>query len=211
MRWQGARMTTPPDPFALSFDSIEIDPSRAPSPAAIENALAAVAPPEAMLTATAAAPEYAQPGYFLLDDAGGRFVVDREMGVVMLSDETLLASEHGAVHAARLRVVEASGTSYDLELKLRLTGRVPQMLGGEEFSFGGEQTGAALTFAPPAPRVEWTKFAPALGAQTTQWLSIHGPFGALFSTALPATNERISIAFAETLPAPAAVYANWSV
>lgn len=211
MRWQGVRMITPPDPFALRFDAIEIDPARAPSPAAIESAFAAVAPPEPMLTATAAAPEDSQPGYFLLDDAGGRFVVDREMGVVMLSNEALLTREHGAVYPARLRVVEPSGASYDLDLKLRLTGRVPQMLGAEDLGFGGEQTAATPVVAPAGPRVDWTKFAPALGAQTTRWLSIHGPYGALLSAALPATNEHVNIALAETLPGPGAVHANWSL
>ena len=116
-------MTPPLDPFAKRFDSIEIE--RAPSAAAIESAFAAIAP-------TAAAPEDGQPGFFLLDDANGRFIVDREMGVVMLRDETLLTREHGAVYPARLRVVEPSGASYDLDLKLRPTGRVPQVLGSSE-------------------------------------------------------------------------------
>ena len=192
-------MIPPLDPFAQKFDSIEIE--RAPSPAAIESAFAAIAP-------TAAAPEDGQPGFFLLDDANGRFIVDREMGVVMLRDETLLAREHGAVYPARLRVVEPSGASYDLDLKLRLTGRVPQVLGTEDFGLGAE---TATPKQPPAPVVAWTEFAAARGQQTKPALDARGAYGGLLSVSLPATRERIVTALNDTLPAPAPSYAHWSL
>jgi hypothetical protein len=196
-------MIPPLDPFAQSFDSIEID--RAPSPAAIESAFASIAP-------TAAAPDDGQPGYFLMDDAGGRFTVDRETGVVMLRDETLLTREHGAVYPARLRVVEPSGASYDLDLQLRITGRVPQVVGAEDFCLGGGETVA--TPAPvqiAAPRVVWTKFAPVLGAQAKPALNAVGVYGALLATTLPAANVTGAIALAETAPAPAHQHAAWSL
>jgi hypothetical protein len=189
-------MIPPLDPFAKSFDSIEID--RAPSPAAIESAFAAIAP-------TAAAPEHGQSGYFLLDDANGRFTVDREMGVVMLRDEALLAREHGAVYAARLRVVEPSGASYDLDLRLRITGRVPQVVGSDEFGFPADAAGA------PAPRVAWTSFAPALGTQTKPRLSATGAYGALLGVTLPSVRLTATIALADALPAPASQHAAWSL
>ncbi len=196
-------MIPPLDPFAQSFDSIEID--RAPSPAAIESAFASIAP-------TAAAPEYGQSGYFLMDDAGGRFTVDREMGVVMLRDETLLTREHGAVYPARLRVVESSGASYDLDLQLRIIGRVPQVVGAEDFGLGGgEAIEAPTPVQAPAPRVAWTGFAPALGAQTKPSLTATGAYGALLGMTLPASNARATITLNDTIPAPAPAHAAWSL
>ena len=194
-------MIPPLDPFAQSFDSIEID--RAPSPLAIESAFAALAP-------TAAAPENGQPGFFLLDDANGRFIVDREIGVVMLRDETLLTRERGAVYPARLRVVEPSGASYDLDLKLRITGRVPQVLGSEDFGFGGETT-AVKTPKPQAPVVPWTDFAAVRGLQTKPALDAHGVFGALLTVSLPTSHERVVIVLSDALRAPAPAYALWSL
>lgn len=115
-------------------------------------------------------------GFFLVDDAGGRFSVDRELGIVSVADEAILAREPGSVHAARLLVIEPSGERYNLDLKLRLTGRVPQVVGAEDFgaiavmAVGlSEQiaTGVATPVAPPiasnAPATSWTRYAAALG------------------------------------------------
>jgi hypothetical protein len=186
-------MTTPPDKFAQSFDAIEIDRRRAPSSAAIESALAACA--------------HDRPGFYLADDAGGRFVVDREFGVVSLRDEGLLAVERGQVHGVRLRVVESTGDSYLLDLKLRVTGMVPQMVGAEDFSFG---EGGAI--APPAPPpVAWTAFTAVRGLQSKCALATRGPYGALLGVDLPATRERAAIAFGETMPLWAPARAIWSL
>lgn len=190
-------MIPPLDPLAPNFDSIEIDPARAPSRAAIE-----VATPEG-------------PGFHLLDDAGGRFVVDREMGVVSLADDALLERERGAVHLARLRVVEPSGASYELQMWLRLTGRVPQMVGAEEFAdiAGVEVAPAPDAAAAPLPRVAWTRFTaacgafarPALGAETA-------PYGALLAPELPPADAvPAELALAGALPAPASAAAAWTI
>lgn len=149
-------MSSPHDPFSARFDAIDIDPTRAPTREAIEQALAAVAPTE--------------PGFYLVDDAGGRFAIDRDMGVITLKDEALLARERGSVHAARLKVIEPSGESYEMYLKLRITGRVPQMIGAEEFGFLAEMAadvGGQVAPAPaarPAPQVTrtvWTRYSAA--------------------------------------------------
>lgn len=79
------------------------------------------------------AADAAAPRFTLLDDADGRFVVDAELGVISLADESVLAREAGAVHTAKLRVVEHSGASYELELKLKLTGPVPQVADADDF------------------------------------------------------------------------------
>jgi hypothetical protein len=154
------------DSFAAAFDSISIEPARARDDDA--------------------------PGFCLLDDANGRFVVDPEIGVVSLADEALLESERGAVHGVKLRVVEPSGLSYEMDLRLRLTGRVPQMVGGEEYA-------AALAAAPPgaperpAPRaasaVIWTRYAPAL-AVTEKTRREHGR-RAFITAEIPAAGETL--------------------
>jgi hypothetical protein len=188
-------MTTLPDQFAQSFDAIEIDRRRAPSPAAIDCALAACA--------------HEAPGFYLADDAGGRFVVDREFGVVSLRDEALLAAERGQVHDVRLRVVESTGDSYLLDLKLRVTGIVPQMVGAEDFGFG-EPGMIAPPAAPPAPPVAWTAFAAARGLQSKCALTTQGAYGALLGVALPPVRERAAIAF-ESIPLSAPAHAIWSL
>jgi hypothetical protein len=189
-------MTAPPDPFAINFDAIEIDPARAPAPSAIERALAATQD---------------RPGFYLIGDAGGRFVVDREFGVISLRDEALLAREGDQVHAVRLRVVPSSGDSYELEMELRVTGMVPQMLGAEDFGLGGEIAEAPAPLAPRAPVVPWTVFAAARGLETKPALAAHGPYGALLQTTIPTTSQRVAIAFAEPIPAPAPESAAWSL
>ncbi|MGD9980535.1 MAG: hypothetical protein AB7H66_10495 [Hyphomonadaceae bacterium] len=223
-------MIPPTDPFALKFDAIDVDPERAPARAAIENAMAHVAPQDELLTASAAAPEFAQPGFYLLEDAGGRFIVDRDLGVVTLADETLLQRERNAVHGVTLRVVEPSGDSYQLDMQLRITGRVPQMVGGEDFAaIAGLTDETVLTavrvptlIVPPeapapagettAPAAEpeqiaWTRFAAAEGhtarAPRTQ------PRRGFIVAEPPTTGEPISLAF-EGLPAAFAAHLPWS-
>jgi hypothetical protein len=177
-------MMTPPDPFSQRFDSINVE--RAPMSAN-------------------------EPGFYLADDAGGRFVVDREFGVVSLRDETLLAAEQGQVRAVQLRVVESSGHSYVMDLQLRVTGMVPQMVGAEDFGFGSEGFASPPARATPVQRVPWTAFAPARGLQTKPPLELRGAYGVLISTTPPASNERVAIAFGETIPSPFSEQANWSI
>jgi hypothetical protein len=225
-------MIPPSDPFAQNFDSIEIDPTRAPAREAIESAMARLAPQDELLTASAAAPEFVDPGFYLLEDAGGRFVVDRDMGVVSLADEALLQRERGAVHAIRMRVVEPSGSSYELDMQLRVTGRVPQMVGAEEFAaIAGLTDESVLTTArvpilimpkdEPAPppvetkpaiaepaQIEWTRFSVAHGHVAR--LPRSQPRRSLIVPDLPPTNERISLAF-EGLPESFSAHLPWSL
>ncbi len=178
-------MTTWADEFAQSFDAIEID--RAPS-LAVGDA----------------------PGFYLADDAGGRFVVDRDLGVISLREEALLESLRGQIFPVCLRVVEASGLSYTLDLKLRVTGLVPQMVGAEDIAFGAEPA-SSTSLAAAAPVTPWVAFAPVRGLQTKQALTPDGAYGTLISPSLPTTDERVSIAFGESLPAPAPGHAAWSL
>lgn len=221
-------MIPPLDPFAQSFDSIEIDPDRAPSQAAIESAMSLAAPPEALLTASAAAPELPQPGFYLLNDADGRFVVDRDTGIVTLADDTLLQRERNAIHAIRLRVVEPSGASYDLDMQLRITGRVPQMVGAEEFAAIAGLTDETILAAPRVPvlaviadepaqtaepeaaviPIAWTRFAVAQGHAARA--PRNQQRRSFIAADLPVTNEPIMLDFAG-VPAPFAAHLPWSL
>jgi hypothetical protein len=72
-------------------------------------------------------PEADGPAFQLIDDADGRFVIDSEIGIVTIANDTLLQTEFGAVHGVRMRVRERSGATYELALRLRISGHVPQM------------------------------------------------------------------------------------
>lgn len=204
-------MIPPLDPFAQKFDSIDVDPANAPARAATDDA----------------APD--EPGFYLLDDAGGRFVIDRDIGVVSLADEALLETERGTTHAIRMRVIEPSGARYELDMQLRITGRVPQMVGAEEFAaIAGltdetvltatrvpvlvtETTPPAAAAAPAAvepPRIEWTRFAVARGHLAR--LPRSQPRRSFIAPDLPATNEPVSLAF-EGLPAAFSAHLPWSL
>jgi hypothetical protein len=185
-------MSTPPDSFSESFDSIEIDRSRAPSPEAIERALAHCAPRET------------QPGFYLRDDAGGRFIIDRNTGVIMLKDESLLERERNSVHTATLCVVEPSGAAHDLDIKLRLTGPVPHVVGAEDL-FENSAT------APP--RIAWSRYAAVAGLYAPPPLNSEGaPYGSLLATALPAVATGFAgLILIETIPEPAPKSAHWSL
>jgi hypothetical protein len=177
----------PSDAFCSAFDSIEVDPARAPTPAAIDAAMALVAPIE-------------QPGFYLLDDADGRFVVDPEFGFISLRDEALLESERGQVHLARLKVVEASGVAYELKLRLRLSGRVPQVV--------SESDAPAATLLASAP---WAHFTGFLGASVGLAIGDeHAPFALLTGQPTHANVAACKLSIAAA-PAPASAHATWSL
>ena len=99
------------DPFALSFDSIKVEPK---PPAALPSERTA-------LFAHSALPE--EPGFYLLDDAGGRFSIDRATGIVTLAHDHVLELERDAIHPVHIKVIEHSGASYELNFRLRITGK----------------------------------------------------------------------------------------
>ncbi len=193
----------PPNSAFACFDSIELDPAHAPTRDALEHALELCAPEPELSDA---------PGFYLLDDSGGRFKIDRECGIVSVKDDNLLACEAGAVHAVRLRVIELSGASYQLRLRLRLTGPIPQMVGGEENDcLFGHSAAPATPRTPPSPA--WACYAAAHGAHGKAPLAgSDGAFGGLLvAPSLPAlvANEA-ALLLADALPAPSAAAASWS-
>lgn len=94
------------------------------------------------LAETPAAP--ATPGFSLADDADGRFVIDADTGVISLAHEDLVERERNVVHGVRIRVVERNGDSYEMAVRLKITGLVPKMAGEDYF-------GEAPDLSSPAP------------------------------------------------------------
>jgi|CXWL01.1.fsa_nt_gi hypothetical protein len=192
-------MTSPPDSFAAAFDAIEIDPARAPSSAAIDAALAMFAPPD-------------EPGFYLLDDAGGRFVVDREWGLVSLKDAATLAAELGAEHAVLLKVVEPSGDIYELALRLRLSGLVPQVV-GNEFPLGDDHAEDAGALDIVLPAVAWGAFAGFAGARTGAFIcNEEAPFGIVAAPSCPSgVTGACVLELGAAPPRAAPAHAAWAI
>lgn len=201
-------MNTSDDPLGQEFDSIEVDPTSAPTPATSDNAPAPAAP-------LATAPETdLQPGYYLLSDADGRFVVDRQIGVISVKDDSTIEAERNAVHTVRMRVVEQSGASYDMDMPLRITGRVPQLVGGEDFAFTAETAPAPSVRAVGPPAVPWWSFAAPSGVSAPAIIGgdAEAPYGAVLQASLPTTEiDFIPLVLADEPPAPAPTHADWAI
>lgn len=190
-------MTSPGSTFGSAFDAIDVEANSSPSRAAIERALSMCGPSD-------------EPGFYLLDDAGGRFIVDRDSGIVSLKDESLLERELGQVHVARLSVFEPSGASYELELRLRLTGLIPQVAGYDSEALEGQPEATPQPVHP----VDWTAFAAAACALARAPLLTHdnAPYGALLAPRAPACGlaNFAPAPFGAEL-APAAAQAAWKI
>ncbi len=186
------------DSFAAAFDAIEIDRARAPSPAAIDAAMAMCASPN-------------EPGFYLLEDCGGRFSVDREFGFISLKDDATLEAERGEIRAVRLKVIEHSGESYELGLRLRISGRVPQVVSEAETN---DKAKPAEPATAPAPAlVAWDKFAAGLGGRAppvardedAPFMCFVDPLG------FGAPDEVSDLRLAAQLPRPASAAADWAL
>ncbi|MBK8544718.1 MAG: hypothetical protein IPL62_14910 [Caulobacteraceae bacterium] len=131
------------------------------------------------------------------------------------------------MHAARLRVIEPSGATYELEMQLRITGRVPQMLGAEEFAAIAGLTDETILVAPrvpllivqkdePAPVTQtapatqqlWTRFSAAQGHQARA--PRVQPRHSFIVPELPPVNEPASFEF-EGLPSAFSAHLPWSL
>lgn len=148
------------------------------------------------------------PGFYLLDDCDGRFVVDRDWGVISLKDETVLEKEHGAIHVARLRVVEQSGDTYELDLKLRMSGRVPQLVSDDTFGDEADEDEAISV-----PRIHWTRYVAVAGLYTPASLpDTDAPYGSMLRVHMPSVAAGFAgLTLIEDLPSPAARNAIWSI
>lgn len=188
-----------PDPFSARFDSIRVDLANAPSAEAIESALAAAAG-----------------GFELLDDAGGRFIIDAQLGIISVANDAILTRDAGQTHNVRLRVTEPSGAHYEMDMALKITGRVPQMIGAEDF---GALAGLAADIAPPPlvkvtpPRTPFTRYAATeITSAAAPLGSDRAPFGALLSADLSRSiGARAELRLHDIPPAPAPAGAAWAI
>ncbi len=165
------------------------------------------APPYALACSTAVEPSQNEHGFYLLDDAGGRFVVDRDFGVISLRDDESLESERGSIHTARLRVIEPSGVIYELDMRLCLSGRVPQLVTEDDIEPACVYLGAPT----PEPLQSWTAFAVAAGAPgKAPLLAATCPFGGVLDFDLPAI-AGLALVATDAALAPAPATALWSI
>jgi hypothetical protein len=186
-------MSSPSDPFSAFFESPE-PADRTPS----------FAYPPAVAHG---------PGFALIDDAEGRFVVDSITGVISLSDDAMLARELGAVHVARLRVIEQSGERYEIELKLRLSGRIPQLVSQEnamtDVSAVVENDDEDVM---TIPRIHWTRYVALAGLYTPASLAdTNAPYGAMLAVHLPNVPAGFAgLTLIDTIPRAASRTATWT-
>ena len=59
--------------------------------------------------------------YSLLDDAGGRFAIDGNTGVITVADGSLLDYDSAASHGLTIRATDAAGLTYDQAVTINLT------------------------------------------------------------------------------------------
>jgi hypothetical protein len=204
------------DDFASRFDSIQI-----------ERANAFADKPEG--------DDPLAPGYTLLDDANGRFAIERETGIISVLRDDTLAADAGRTFAVTLRCVERSGMTYTQTLQLRVTGRVPQIVGDAAndalsmFASGSVWDDApivpakrrvAMAFGDakketPEParvtRAEWSAFSVFRAHAARQPLNNDGAFGALVAAELPPVHVDAMLALGAELPAPASAHASWAI
>jgi hypothetical protein len=150
------------------------------------------------------------PGFYLLDDCDGRFEIDRDWGVISLKDESALERERGAVHVARIRVVEQSGETYELDLKLRMSGPVPQLVSDGAFD---EDDAEHDTPQMSVPRIHWTRYVAVAGLYTPASLPEQdAPYGAMLRVHMPSVAAGFAgLTLIEDLPSPASRDAIWTI
>ncbi len=59
--------------------------------------------------------------YSLLDDAGGRFAIDSNTGIITVADGSLLDYDSAASHGLTIRATDAAGLTYDQAVTINLT------------------------------------------------------------------------------------------
>ena len=164
-------------------------------------------------------PEADGPAFQLIDDADGRFAIDSENGIVTIARESLLQTEFGAVHGVRMRVRERSGASYELALRLRISGHVPQMAESAALdpSDAPAPPDAKLTPRPriasaiwAAPHLHFADDGAPVGADS--YLAEDEPFGGLcYAQAWPMAGALATLAPSAARLTPASAGARWTL
>jgi hypothetical protein len=84
--------------------------------------------------AEAQAPDAAS-AFSLTDDADGRFVIDARTGVISVAHRDLVDQERNIVHTVHVHVTEPRGESYEMAVRLKITGMVPRIAGDDLFGY----------------------------------------------------------------------------
>ncbi|MES1199482.1 MAG: hypothetical protein ABUS48_05820 [Pseudomonadota bacterium] len=197
-------MIAPEDSFSIAFDAITPDP-----------ALAARTLDDPALKIPFDTVEPVGTGFYLLDDCDGRFVIDPDMGVISITDDALLETERDAIHAAHIKVIEPSGVAYELTLRLRLTGHVPQVVySADEVEVVADEAApaepAAIELAPPET-VAFAVFRAFAFAHMDALGDEASAFGALIAQPDFTPPADLAIALDAAPPAPASRTADWSL
>ncbi|MBL8549939.1 MAG: hypothetical protein JNJ73_08125 [Hyphomonadaceae bacterium] len=122
----------------------------------------------------------------LIDDAGGRFAIDPDTGVISLADPALMRDEFGRIHKVRVRSGE-----YEATFHLRVAAPLPEVVmanGADPFGMDpfahdvlpvpGEHM-FVLAPPPPGPVKAWCELAAAAGPMAMRAPAREdAPFGA---------------------------------
>ena len=115
--------------------------------------------------------------YTLVDNAGGRFAIDAETGVITVADGTLLDFETASSHGISVRVTDQGGLSFDKNFTIQVL-NIPEppvdetLSGGTvaENSANGAQVGAVHGVDPDSPASSPTRCLtmPAAASRSTR-------------------------------------------
>jgi hypothetical protein len=155
--------------------------------------------------------------HVLIDDAGGRFAIDPETGVISLADPGLARSEFGRVHRVRVRSLDLVGGAYEATFHLRVASPLPEAVmpdGADPFAPSSDPHFFALAPPPAAPMRAWREIAAAAGVVNKRSAAREdAPFGAALGedyAAYPSLRPAPAPLSLETpLPAPAPHSALW--
>lgn len=138
------------------------------------------------------------PAFALIDDAGGRFVIDAVSGVVSVAHEDIVTQQRDAVHSVRLQITEPNGARYEITMRLKITGLVPRMAGDDFFTDAPEADATEHC----APAAEIAAHQEPIPFSLAHWLAY-----AAFSARQAEYRARAhfaAAAYGAALPAPAA-------
>jgi hypothetical protein len=152
--------------------------------------------------------------HVLIDDAGGRFVIDPETGVISLANPGAARSEFGHIHRVRVRSLDLVGGAYEASFHLRVGSPLPEVVMPDGADpLGGDPLAFALAPPPAAPMRAWCEIAAAVGAvRPRSTAREEAPFGAALGAdcaAYPAMRATAALHLDTPPPAPAPRDARW--
>jgi len=152
--------------------------------------------------------EAAPDQYHLVDDAGGRFRIDPQSGVIRAADALVIREELGHIHEVCVRAPDG----YEARFHLRIATPLPEAVDAD----GASLFGGVDAFAEPEATLalNWSAIAAALGVLRSRTSPIaNAPFGAALAeaeeTLATSDGAPAPLSLDETPPGPAAEDAFW--